>query len=79
VADIPQSPVLSPLQQAEKRLTAEATYVRDLLHLAGSQGQVTLSAVSLQLLFNGLVAALDAIRQAQPVIPPQVAPVPPAP
>lgn len=69
---------MTPLQAATDRLSWEAVYVRDLLHVTrGSMCHV--SRASLQRLFEGLAAVMDLLAQAQGTVVTGGVTAPPAP
>lgn len=70
-------PAPTPIEMAIARLTHEAQYVADVLHVAGPAPTCTVSTRSLRGLFDGIREALDLLRAAAPAPPPATsAPLP---
>lgn len=59
---------MTPLQQAVDRLAFVTQYLRDELFLAGPSGRVSLSALSMQRVYEDLAATLATLRTLAPAV-----------
>lgn len=64
------SPSSNPIEQAINRLGWEATYLRDVLHIAGPVQSVTLSTASVTQVMSGMIDAINLLRSVSPIAPP---------